>query len=117
MPDLIAFRNTNGNENNIYLDDINLRTVVINPNLKSKGFLVTPNPTPGAIAVQFYPQPTNLTAIQIYNLAGQKISEVNINNGRANNYYSFNISSYAPGTDIVRCVFTDKVVIKKIMKL
>ncbi len=114
---LVSFRNTTGFENNIYLDDINLRTVVINPNLKEQGFLVTPNPTSGAIAVQFYPQPTNLKGIQLFNSVGQKIDEVNIRNGQTSNYYNFDLSRYAKGMYTVRVVFTDKVMIKKIIKL
>lgn len=112
---LIAFRNTNGNENNIYLDDVNLRTVTVNPNLKSSGFLVTPNPTSGAIAVQFYPQPTNLSAIQVYSITGQRITEL-YTGGNANNYYRFDLSNQASGTYIIRAVFTDRVVVKKIVK-
>lgn len=112
---IISFRNSTGYENDIYLDDINLRTVNINPNLKKQGFLITPNPTNGVIAVQFYPQPSNLKAIQIYNLMGQKISEVLINE-LATNYYSFDINKNAPGTYIVRVVYSDKVITKKIIK-
>jgi hypothetical protein len=112
---VIAFRNTSGYENNIYLDDINLRTVSINPNLKRQGFLVTPNPTTGIIAIQFYPQPTNLKSIQIFSIAGQKITEFKAGSG-ANNYYSFNMSQQATGTYIVRAIFSDKVLTKKIIK-
>lgn len=114
---LIAFRNTTGFENNLYLDDINFRTVIINPNLKAQGFLVTPNPTSGNIAVQFYPQPTNLRSIQLFNDIGQKIAEVSISNNQANTYYNFNLSRYAKGMYTVRIVFTDRVLTKKIIKL
>jgi hypothetical protein len=113
---LIAFRNTSENQNNIYLDDVNLRTVVINPNLKAQGFLVTPNPVVSYVAVQFYPQPINLRAIQLYSIAGQKLFELSTS-GQANNYYSLDMSRFAPGTFVVRAVFTDKVLIKKIIKL
>ena len=113
---LIAFRNTTGFENNIFLDDINLRTVVVNPNLKTQGFLVTPNPTSGAIAVQFYPQPTNLKGIQLFNDIGQKIAEITTAGG-ANTYYNFDLSRYAKGMYTVRAVFTDRVITKKIIKL
>lgn len=44
---MLAFRNTAEYENNIYLDDINLKTITINPNLKKTGFMVTPNPSGG----------------------------------------------------------------------
>ena len=114
---LIAFRSTNGYENNIYLDDINLRTVVINPNLKAQGLLITPNPTSGMIAVQFYPQPSKLNAIQIFNGLGQKIQEVNVAGAQASSYYNFNLSSYTSGTYYVRVVFNDRVIIKKVVKL
>lgn len=113
---LIALRNTSGHENSIYLDDIKVRTVIINPNLKSQGILVTPNPSSGVIAVQFYPPPANLKAIQVYSVTGQKAAEVLVS-GAAANYYSLNISSFASGTYIVRVVFTDRVVTKKIIKL
>lgn len=113
---LFAIRNISGYENNIYLDDINVRTVTINPNLKTQGFLVTPNPTSGAITVQFYPQPINLKALQVFTTQGQKIEEITIVNGQANNAYRFDISRYSAGTYIVRAVFSNKVITRKILK-
>lgn len=113
---LIAIRNTGGNENSIYLDDINVRTVVINPNLKRQGILITPNPANGVIAVQFYPPPANLKAIQVYSITGQKVQEVLVS-GAGGNYYNLNLSNYASGTYLVRIVFTDRVVTRKIIKL
>lgn len=113
---MIAFRNTTGYENNIFLDDINLRTVSVNKNLKEQGVMVTPNPTGGTIEVQFYPQPDKLKAIQIFSTAGQKIIETNIVVGQANNLYSYDLSRYAAGIYIVRSVFTDHIVVRKIMK-
>ena len=111
---LLAFRNTTGNENNIYLDDVNLRTVTVNPNLKSRGFLVTPSPTNGSVVVQFYPQPTNIKGIAIFNMAGQKVAET-IPNGQSN-YYLMDISHAAAGAYIVRVVMGNDVKVKKIIK-
>lgn len=113
---LFTIRNTTGYENNIYLDDIQVRTVIINPNLKRRGFLVTPNPTNGAIAVQFYPQPTNLKSIQLYNMAGQKLQEIIVADGSASNYYRFDLSRFSAGTYIVRVIFSDRVVTNKVLK-
>jgi hypothetical protein len=113
---LIAFRNSSGFENDVYLDDINLRTVTVLPKLKELGFLVTPNPTNGAVAVRFYPQPTNLRGVQLFNDIGQKISEVQVIDGQANNYYSFDLTAHPKGMYIVRAVFTDRVITKKILK-
>ncbi|HVZ57543.1 MAG TPA: M43 family zinc metalloprotease [Chitinophagaceae bacterium] len=112
---LLAFRNTTEYENNIYLDDINVRTVTVNPNLKAKGFLVTPSPTSGQIAVQFYPQPKDLKAIVIYSSFGQKVLETDINLGEANNYYSYDLSRFAPGVYIIRAFFQDRVVTNKVV--
>ena len=113
---ILAFRNTTGNENNIYLDDINIRTQIINPNLKASGFLVTPNPAKNIITVQFYPNPTNLISVQLYNLTGQKLAEKSILTGQGIPAYNFNISNYPAGAYFVRAVFTDKVIIKKLIK-
>ncbi len=111
---LLAFRNTTGQENNIYIDDVNLHTVTINPNLKSRGFLVTPSPTSGLVTVQFYPQPTNLKGIAIFNTSGQKVAEI-IANGQSN-YYTLDISRYSAGAYIVRAVMGNDVIVKKILK-
>lgn len=113
---MLAFRNTTGNENNIYLDDVNLRTQTINPNLKASGFLVTPNPAKNTITVQFYPNPVNLISVQLYNLMGQKLMEKSVITGQGIPAYNFNISNYPAGTYLVRAVFTDKVTMKKIIK-
>jgi len=111
---LLAFRNTTGAENNIYIDDVNLRTVTVNPNLKSKGFLVTPSPTNGLLTIQFYPQPTDIRGIQVFNISGQKVAET-IPNGQSN-YYTMDIGRYSAGIYTVRIVMGNEVLTKKIIK-
>lgn len=113
---LLAFRNTNENENNIYLDDVNVYTKIINPNLKAKGFLVTPNPAYSMIQVQFYPQPVNLRAIALYSVSGQLMATIEVPDGQSRNNYPIDISRYAAGMYIVRAVFSDKVVTQQIIK-
>lgn len=112
---MLAFRNTNEWENNIFIDDVNVRTVTVNPNLKAQGFLATPNPTKGQLTVQFYPQPDKLKGIAIFSSIGQRIAETQINIGQANNYYTYDLSHFAPGIYIVRAYFTDKTITKKIL--
>ena len=113
---LLAFRNTTEYENNIYLDDVNLRTLTINPNLKAAGFLVTPNPAHSSVSVQFYPNPANLRGIGLYNLLGQKLAEINVSSGQVGTLYNFDVSRYQMGMYVVRAVFTDKVLVKKFIK-
>ncbi|HEV7382778.1 MAG TPA: M43 family zinc metalloprotease [Dyadobacter sp.] len=115
---LVAFQNITGNGNNIYLDDVNIRTVTVNPNLKEEGFLVTPNPTDGAISVQFYPHPATLRSIQIYNVSGQLMAERQIVNRQVTgNIYDFELRNCNAGLYVVRAVFEDKVLTKKFVKV
>jgi hypothetical protein len=113
---LVAFLNTNGNENDIYLDDINIRTVTVNPNLKEAGFLVTPNPTSGQVSVQFYPHPEKLKSVSIYNVSGQKIAETVITGEVASNVYNFDLTTFPSGLYVVKAEFEDRVLTKKIVK-
>jgi hypothetical protein len=115
---LIAFLNTTGNGNNIFLDDINIRTVTVNPNLKEEGFLVSPNPTDGDISVQFYPHPQNLRGIYIYNVSGKLVEERVIRNGMVpGNIYDFDLKYCSAGLYVVKAVFSDKVLTKKFVKV
>jgi hypothetical protein len=114
---IIAFRNTTGFENNIYLDDINLRKVIVNSNVKAQGFLVTPNPTTGTFILQFYPQPNNLKGIQVFNSIGQKIFETLFANGQGYNNYQVDLTRHQKGVYIVTAIFEDKILTKKVIKL
>ncbi|OQP61709.1 hypothetical protein A3860_31075 [Niastella vici] len=88
---------------------------VPNPNLISKGFMVTPNPATDAITVQFYPYPLTLKAIILYNSAGQKIGEqVARENGTGQ--YTFNMSRFAPGVYFVQAICSDKKLMQKVIK-
>jgi hypothetical protein len=114
-PILIAFANTNQNENNIYLDDISVYSVSINANLKTKGFMITPNPTTGKIAVQFYPNPAVLKGINVFSSTGEKVASQRVN-GAGSSSYSFDLSMFASGVYIVQVVLGDKVITQKVIK-
>lgn len=114
-PIMLAFLNSSEFENNIYLDDIKVYKLVINPNLKEKGILVTPNPTTGALSVQFYPNPTNLKGIAIYDATGKRVMERVIGNNGSTRY-DFDLSPYANGLYMVRIVFSDRTVVHKVIK-
>lgn len=114
-PLVIAFVNTTEYQNNIYLDDINVYKVNISDNLKSKGFMITPNPTTGMIAVQFYPNPGYVKGINIFNASGQKVASQVINGGGSSAYY-FDLTGYASGVYIVQVVLGDKVITRKVLK-
>jgi hypothetical protein len=52
----------------------------------------------------------------VYSLTGQKITEVAVN-GRGNNLYNLNINNQPAGTYIIKVVYSDRVVTRKIIKL
>ena len=114
-PILIAFANTNQNENNIYLDDISVYSVSINTNLKTKGFMITPNPTNGKIAVQFYPNPAVVKGINIFSSTGERVASQRVN-GAGSSSYSFDLSMFASGVYIVQVVLGDRVITQKVIK-
>ncbi|HET9056889.1 MAG TPA: M43 family zinc metalloprotease [Chitinophagaceae bacterium] len=112
----VVFKNTTNYENNIYIDDVNLYNIVVNPILKSKGLLVTPNPFTDRLIVQHYPNPSTLKAIAIYNSLGQLVSQRNFALGSASTYIEFNLSGMQPGLYFVKIFYTDKQVTEKIIK-
>lgn len=113
---LMAFRNTTGFENNIYIDDVRLRTLSINPNLKAKGFMVTPNPATSYIEVQFFPNPVELESIQIFNSIGQSVL-TQLTGSTGLNYFRYDVSGWAAGMYIVQARFRNKIETRRIIKL
>jgi hypothetical protein len=112
---LLAFANTNQHENNIYLDDINVYSLAINANVKTKGFLIMPNPTNGKMAVQFYPYPGFVKGINIFSSTGEKVATQVVNGpGRGN--YTFDLSMFASGVYVVQVVLGDRVITQKVIK-
>lgn len=115
-PVMIAFANSTGNENNVYIDDINLYKKTSNLNLEENGWLITPNPSTGPVKVRFSTTPVNLKGISLFNSTGQKIAEQIINNNTPATLYSFNLGKYASGVYIIRLVYSDHTVSKKFIK-
>lgn len=112
---ILAYRVTNYNQSNIYIDDVNVFTVTVNPNLKTKGFMVTPNPTAGIINAQFYPAPEKLQALQVYTLSGKLIKNISTS-GNPSNLYTINLTAHPAGMYVVRALFQDRVEVRKIIK-
>lgn len=115
-PVMIAFANSTGNENNVYLDDLNLYTKSSNANLEKQGWLVTPNPTNGPLAVKFLTTPVNLRAISVFNSTCQKIAEKLIDNNTPSTGYQFNLSRYTSGVYVIKLIYSDHTVSKKVIK-
>jgi hypothetical protein len=72
-PMQFIFRNTNNNENNIYIDNVNLGTRILPGRLKREGLVVYPNPFRNQFTVWHYQTPTDLTFIKVYSSTGQLV--------------------------------------------
>jgi hypothetical protein len=77
----VVFRNTSNFENNIFIDDINLYSKEVNPNLRRKGIMATPNPFRNQIVLQHYPTPVNIEFINVYDHAGRLVWQKRISLG------------------------------------
>lgn len=114
---LLAFKNTTGNQNNIYLDDIKVYKKYADPTLSNHKFILLPNPTTGIIGIKIYAQPESLKSIEIFNISGEKIIEKNIVVSNYANFYTFNLRNYSAGVYLVKLTFTNKIITQKFVKL
>ena len=112
---LLAFVNTNEHENNVYLDDINVYTYTASEILKSKGFMITPNPTTNRFTIQFYPYPTFVKGINVFNSQGQRVTSIRLN-AAGGSGYTFDLTGMASGVYMVQIVLGDGVITRKVIK-
>jgi len=114
---IVAFRAINGYGNNIYLDDINLYAVLLPEALKEKGLTISPNPTTDMINIRHYPSAENLQGVAVYSSTGQLVFKERYNNSAGPSHIAINLWNQASGVYIVRLVYADKVVTRKVLKM
>lgn len=113
----VVFRNISNGRNNIYIDNINIKTKVVLAALKQAGFLITPNPTSnGTFVIQHYQVPTKLTGVGVYDMAGRLVAGKTYIAGNAPAYMTMNIAGSATGIYIVKLFYTDHSYSTKILK-
>src|SRR5262249_33042639 len=72
-PAQVVFRNTNNNKNNIFIDNINLKTRILPSRLKRENVIVLPNPFRNQFTVWHFQPPVDLRYISVYSSSGQLI--------------------------------------------
>jgi hypothetical protein len=110
------FRNTVNFENNIYLDNINIKSEVLPTKLKSQGYMITPNPSNGLFSVRHFRLPTTLLGVEIYNAIGQRVWYKQFGSGNAPANIAVDISRLAAGVYEVRLNYSDKNIVERIIK-
>lgn len=112
----LIFRNICNNENDIYLDDIQVYTKNVNPNLAAQGILVVPNPTTGQVLVEFLNTGNGLQGVDIYNVQGQLVASQPVT-AITDNRLVFNLANAADGAYFVRIIYAHKTIVREILKL
>jgi hypothetical protein len=114
---IVQFRNINGYGSNVYLDDINIKTITLPTALKNKGYLLTPNPTTGLLTLQHYPSAASLKGITVFNSTGQMVWRSDYGATPAMTTIRIDLSNIPPGIYFVRLLYTDKILTQKILKV
>src|SRR4029079_188060 len=96
----VVFRNTTNNQNDIYIDNVNFRTVVLPPRLKADGVIVTPNPSSGQFTLWFVQPPSDLSYISVFNSAGQQVWKKTYG-GSTSNIVDVNLAGMAAGIYLI----------------
>ncbi|TAL41994.1 MAG: T9SS type A sorting domain-containing protein, partial [Chitinophagaceae bacterium] len=102
----LSYRFSGNFENNLFLDDINLRTQVLPTKLKNEGYLVLPNPFSNSFAVWHYQTPTNLRYINVFSSSGQLVWSKQYN-GNAQRYIQIDLSKNTAGIYSVMLGYDD----------
>lgn len=102
----LIFRVTNNFENNIFIDNVNLRTQTLPPQLKQQGYVVYPSTFHNSFGVWHYQTPTNLKFLNVYNSAGQLVWTKQFS-GNADRQMTIDLTGKAAGVYMVELGYTD----------
>ncbi len=102
-------------QNNLYLDNINIYTKTLPQRLKNQGYLIYPSPFTNSFIIRNYQVPTTLQKVGIYNSVGQLVWLKDLN-GRGNTEMTVNFAGFPAGVYIVKLMYTEKTVVERIVK-
>jgi hypothetical protein len=102
----LMFRFSGNMENNLYLDDVNVRSQVLPSKLKNQGYVILPNPFRQKFAVWHYQVPTTLRYVNVYNSVGQLVYSKQFPSG-ADKYFEIDLGGRAAGMYTVNLGYED----------
>ncbi|HYH13643.1 MAG TPA: zinc-dependent metalloprotease, partial [Flavisolibacter sp.] len=102
---LVAFRNTTNYENNIFIDNVRLRTRTIPAALREKGYLLINDRLNGEFALWLYQNHDKLNYLAVYNSVGKMVWKKEFNNN-ADAYIPVNLQGQPAGIYFVKWGFT-----------
>ncbi len=125
--DLTSFKGTDnfqlyfamkGNkQNNLWIDNINIRSEILPERLREQGYLIYPNPFSSTFLVHLYGAASvaDLKAIQVFNTEGQRIWSSRYN-GNASSLVTVDLKNVSRGMYIVKLLYSDRTVVERIVK-
>ncbi len=102
-------------QNNLYIDNINIYTKTLPQRLKNQGYLLYPNPFRNSFIIRNYQVPTSLQKVGIYNSVGQLVWAKDLN-GKGNTEMNVDLGSLAAGVYVVKLMYVEKTVVERIVK-
>jgi hypothetical protein len=111
----IYFVSKNNNQNDLYIDNINIYGVILPPRLKKQGYLIYPNPFRQQFIIRNYHVPVTLQSAHIYNSLGQLIWAKDYN-GNGYTEMPVDLGNAPAGIYYLKLQYTDKSVVQKIVK-
>ncbi|ULQ57930.1 T9SS type A sorting domain-containing protein [Flavihumibacter rivuli] len=114
-PVQVIFRNINNYGNNLYLDNININSIILPAKLKEQGYLVSPNPTNGLVNIRHYREQENIRSVEVVNMLGQVIWRQQFS-GNAPSFITVNLNNQPSGLYNIRVVYTNKVINQRVVK-
>ena len=116
-PVIVFFRVTNNNENNVFIDNVNISTKILPAQLKQLGYLVYPAPFTNSFTVWHYQTPASLRYIRVVNAAGQTVWTKQFS-GNAERQERVDITGRAAGIYFVELGYSDgrKTVTQRVLK-
>lgn len=102
-------------QNNLYIDNINLYGITVPARLKKQGYLIYPNPFHQQFVIRNYEVPVNLESAHIYNSVGQLMWSKDYY-GKAYTLMNVDFGNAPPGVYVLKLQYSDKTVVQKIVK-
>jgi hypothetical protein len=112
----VVFKNTSNGDNNVYLDNINLKPLTFPAKLKQQGYLLYPSPFSGSFNIQHFLAPTDLRSIGVYDSRGRQVYGKQFGSNGANSTEKVDISREAAGVYTVKLSYTNKQIVERIIK-
>ncbi|MBC7947068.1 MAG: choice-of-anchor J domain-containing protein [Chitinophagaceae bacterium] len=104
----VVFRNTTNNQNNVFIDNVNISTRILPTRLRAEGFIINPNPFNEQFNLWYVQAPADLRYVSVYNASGQLIWNRVFGSGSTNNVINIDLTGKAAGVYIVNLGYSDK---------